>query len=354
MRDADSMTADDTAPPIRLDRYIALLAILLAFVLGLLIISEQQRALDPNRIEGTVPPPEELLDRLARERQALLEEQTRLAEALAPTEQALRSVESEVGALAKEAARLHDLLGAEAMQSRELAQRVAAVEADRDRLSAKVDSMMASQEALAARLAEIEARAAPAPDTEPLPEPAAGGGEVIEPEPTVLPDDDQSLLPELLQAPASDVAGPLLRGQAAGTGTISAAESSAMSVADGGGPDASAADPPSGRQTGRMITFEGERQTAADGVEAYRAGEYQQAGRIWRSLAMNGDMRAQFYLGSLLFEGRLGQTDLVMAYVWLKRSVDSGYLPAIEMRRRVRASMSEEEYERALALQSNS
>ena len=69
---------------------------------------------------------------------------------------------------------------------------------------------------------------------------------------------------------------------------------------------------------------------------------------------MNGDMRAQFYLGSLLFEGRLGQTDLVMAYVWLKRSVDSGYLPAIEMRRRVRASMSEEEYERALALQSNS
>ena len=346
------MTADDTAPPIRLDRYIALLAILLAFVLGLLIISEQQRAVDPNRIEGRVPPPEELLDRLARERQALLEEQTRLAEALAPTEQALRSVESEVGALAKEAARLHDLLGAEASQSRELAERVAAVEADRDRLAAQVDRMMASQNALTARLAEIEARAAPEPDAEPLPEPAAGGDdETIEPEPAVLPEADQSLLPELLEAPASDVAGSLLLLDRA----PDTASGLPMGV-DAGGPDAAATAPLSGRQSGRMITFDvdGERHTAASGVEAYRAGDYQKAGRIWRSLAMSGDMRAQFYLGSLLFEGRLGQTDLVMAYVWLKRSVDSGYLPAIEMRRRVRAAMSEEEYERALALQSNS
>ena len=204
------MTADDTAPPIRLDRYIALLAILLAFVLGLLIISEQQRALDPNRIEGTVPPPEELLDRLARERQALLEEQTRLAEALAPTEQALRSVETEVGALAKEAARFRDLLGAEAIQSRELAQRVAEVEADRDRLTAKIDSMIASQDALAGRLAEIQSREAPAPGIESLPEPAAGGDQSIEPEPSAHPEDDQSSLPELLEAPAGDLADLLL------------------------------------------------------------------------------------------------------------------------------------------------
>ncbi len=346
------MTADDTAPPIRLDRYIALLAILLAFVLGLLIISEQQRALDPNRIEGTVPPPEELLDRLARERQALLEEQTRLAEALAPTEQALRSVETEVGALAKEAARFRDLLGAEAIQSRELAQRVAEVEADRDRLTAKIDSMIASQDALAGRLAEIQSREAPAPGIESLPEPAAGGDQSIEPEASAHPEDDQSSLPELLEAPAGDLADLLLHDSTHGTATSSTAESSATSAT--GGSDGHIVAPSSERQPGRMITFDGGRQTAADGVEAYRAGEYQLAGRIWRSLAMSGDMRAQFYLGSLLFEGRLGETDLVMAYVWLKRSVDSGYLPAIEMRRRVRASMSEEEYERALALQSNS
>lgn len=337
------MTADDTAPPIRLDRYIALLAILLAFVLGLLIISEQQRALDANLIEGTLPPPEELIDRLARERQALLDEQIRLAEALEPTEQALRSVESEVGALFKEAERFRDLLGAEAVQFRELAQRVAVVEADRDRLAAKVDSMMASQDALAARLAEIESRAAPASDVEPPPEPAAGG----EPEPSERPDDDRSLLPELLVAPAGDLAGLLLHGSDQNTDQRSSASAAV-------GPDDPAGGPSSGRQSGRMITFDDERLTAADGVEAYRAGEYQQAGRIWRPLAMTGDMRAQFYLGSLLFEGRLGQADLVMAYVWLKRSVDSGYLPAIEMRRRVRAAMSEEEYERALALQSNS
>lgn len=341
------MTADDTAPPIRLDRYIALLAILLAFVLGLLIISEQQRALDPNLIEGTLPPPEDLIDRLARERQALLEEQIRLAEALEPTEQALRSVESEVGALSKEAERFRDLLGAEAIQFRELAQRVAVVEADRDQLAAKVDSMMASQDTLAARLAELESRAAPDSDIEPLPEPAAGGEPSIEPEPSERPDDDQSLLPELLEAPAGDLAGLSLHGSDQDTDQRSSASATA-------GPDASAGAPSSGRQSGRMITFNDERLTAADGVEAYRAGDYQQAGRIWRSLAMTGDMRAQFYLGSLLFEGRLGQADLVMAYVWLKRSVDSGYLPAIEMRRRVRASMSEEEYERALALQSNS
>ena len=341
------MTADDTAPPIRLDRYIALLAILLAFVLGLLIISEQQRALDPNLIEGTLPPPEELLARLSRERQALLDEQMRLAEALAPTEQALRSVESEVGALAKEAARLHELLGAEASQSRELAQRVTAVEADRDRLSAKVNSMMATQDALTARLAEIESRAAPASDVEPPPQPAAGGEPSIEPEPSERPDDDQSLLPELLEAPAGNLAGLLRYDLDQDTDQRSSAGANV-------GPDDSAGAPSSGRQSGRMITFNDERRTAADGVEAYRAGDYQQAGRIWRSLAMTGDMRAQFYLGSLLFEGRLGQEDLVMAYVWLKRSVDSGYLPAIEMRRRVRAEMSEEEYERALALQSNS
>ena len=42
-----------------------------------------------------------------------------------------------------------------------------------------------------------------------------------------------------------------------------------------------------------------------------------------------------------------------MAHVWLSRSVDAGYLPAIEVRRQVRAAMSEAEYEEALAIQAD-
>jgi TPR repeat protein len=298
------MIANDSAPPIRLDRYIALLAVLLAFVLGLLIISEQQRAADPNRVEGTVPPVETLLDHFERERLALLAEQARVAEALAPTERALRSVESEVGELAKEAELFRDMLGDEAAQSLELAQRIAVVEADRNRLLAKVEDLTTSQQTLASRLAEIEAKIA---------SPSAG---------------DQS-------------------------GQQSAATASNDQQATSEVP----APPDSGSealQSGRMVTFDQGATTTADGVEAYRAGDYALAERIWRSLALQGDARAQFYVGSLLFEGRTAPPDLVMAYVWLKRSVDSGYLPAIEMRRRVRAMMSEEEYERALAVQSNS
>jgi hypothetical protein len=303
-RIADRMIANDTAPPIRLDRYIALLAILLAFVLGLLIISEQQRAADPNRVEGTVPPVETLLDHFERERLALLAEQARVAEALAPTERALRSVESEVGELAKEAELFRDMLGDEVAQSLELAQRIAVVEADRNRLLATVEDLTASQQTLASRLAEIEAKIASSP-----------AGDQSGQQPGATASSDQQQTPEPPASPDS------------GSGAS---------------------------QSGRMVTFDQGAGTAADGVEAYRAGDYVLAERIWRSLALQGDARAQFYLGSLLFEGRTAEPDLVMAYVWLKRSVDSGYLPAIEMRRRVRAMMSEEEYERALAVQSNS
>ncbi len=93
--------------------------------------------------------------------------------------------------------------------------------------------------------------------------------------------------------------------------------------------------------------------TVATGVDAYNAGDFAAAEQIWGALAAAGDRRAQFYLGSLLFEGRSAPPDRVMAYVWLSRSVDAGYLPAIDMRRRVRAAMSEAEYEAALAIEAN-
>ncbi len=207
---------------------------------------------------------------------------------------------------------------------------------DRDELAAKVDRLMATQEALTVRLREIEASTA-AP--EPLTEPTAGGDPSTEPASSDGAQDDRSSLPEVLEALAYDAADLL---QPRSVREDLDAQSNDVTGAAGTSGEAVTA-LLNGGQAGRMITFDDARYTAADGVEAYRAGDYDLAGRIWRSLAMSGDMRAQFYLGSLLFEGRLGHPDRVMAYGWLKLSVDSGYLPAIEMRRRIRSSMSEAE-----------
>ena len=88
-------------------------------------------------------------------------------------------------------------------------------------------------------------------------------------------------------------------------------------------------------------------ETTEDGVAAYNAGDYARANRIWQSLAENGSPRAQFHLGSLLYEGRLGQPDLVQAYIWLTRSAQRGFGPALAMRERVRASMTRQQLDQA-------
>ena len=103
----------------------------------------------------------------------------------------------------------------------------------------------------------------------------------------------------------------------------------------------------------RLTTFGSDDATVEDGIEAYRAEDYATAEQIWGALAAAGDRRAQFYFGSLLFEGRTGPPDRVMAHVWLSRSVDNGYLPAIEFRRQVHAAMSEADYEEALAIEAD-
>jgi TPR repeat protein len=308
------LAAGAAAPRSGLGRGVAPLAILLALVLGLLVIVERQRVADPYLVEGALPPLETALDQRLREREALLAEQARLVEALAPTQEALRSIESEVGYLAKEAAQVRDRLDAEARQSGALAERLAGVVDDRDRLAAAVDRLLASQEALAARLEAIETANA-----------AAAG--------STSGDDG---------VPSSEAAEDV--GDAAGT-----PQAATGGVGGVGGEAGGAA-----AGAGRFLTFGNGPNTVGQGVEAYRAGDYQLAARIWGSLAADGDRRGQFYLGSLLFEGRLGPPDRVMAYVWLDRAAEAGYLPAIEMRRRVRALMSDEEFERAQAIQSNS
>lgn len=87
--------------------------------------------------------------------------------------------------------------------------------------------------------------------------------------------------------------------------------------------------------------------TVADGVEAYRRGDYRRAFEIWRPLAERGNAKAQFHLGAMLFEGRLGPPDNVAAYVWLERAVRGGYRPAVELRDRVRALLGPDELRRA-------
>ncbi|MCB9943959.1 MAG: hypothetical protein H6851_10105 [Geminicoccaceae bacterium] len=86
-----------------------------------------------------------------------------------------------------------------------------------------------------------------------------------------------------------------------------------------------------------------------DGIAAYQAGDYAKARSIWEPLAREGIPRAQFHLGSLLFEGRLGSPQLIDAYRWLTLSANNGFGPALAMRDRVRAAMSPQELDQALA-----
>jgi len=369
------MTAAEMAPPIRFDRYLALLAVLLAIVLGLLVMSERQRQpVDPLLVEGSLPPPPDpRLRTLTGERDALLAEQSRLAAALeeratalAASEAALRELEAEAGWLANEAERLDRLLGDEVAERQALARRLGEIAAERDRLAGEVRALTATRERLEARIAELTTARPPARPSSPtadrgasdVPGTAATAGTATPPPSTAGPTLEQSLLarPYEPRDPSATLAAqPSLsravddlideQRAAAAAAASEQAESEAM---------AAMTDETTAQPTGRLITFNGTGSSVADGVAAYRDGDYATAARIWGALAAAGNARAQFHFGSLLFEGRLGEPDLVMAHVWLSRAVSSGHLPAIEMRRRVRAAMSEEEYERALAIEASS
>ena len=82
-----------------------------------------------------------------------------------------------------------------------------------------------------------------------------------------------------------------------------------------------------------------------EGVQAYQAGDYQKAYALWRPLAGRGVVRAQYHLGALYYEGRLGATDRVEAYLWLNRSATGGFQPAESLRNKVFTEMSPAEKE---------
>lgn len=64
------------------------------------------------------------------------------------------------------------------------------------------------------------------------------------------------------------------------------------------------------------------------GVEAWQAGDYQQAVAEWRPLAVAGDPDAQFNLGQAYKLGRGVPADLVQAEGWYRRAAKQGHLQA--------------------------
>lgn len=75
--------------------------------------------------------------------------------------------------------------------------------------------------------------------------------------------------------------------------------------------------------------------TVRDGVLAYQAGDYGRALAIWLPLAEAGNARAQFHLGALYLEGRVGPPDPEAAYLWLARAAAAGQAAAVPLRDRV-------------------
>lgn len=317
------MTANGTVPAIRLDRYLALLALLLLIVLGFVVVDERQKAAMPApSVTGALPPPPDArLADLSRERDELVTDAARLATGLEEARKALAATEAEIAELNQKVAQLTSDLATETEARTALEQRLTTVEAERDRLSAEVRSLDRSKRKLEA---EIEALLA-------TPPPAAGPEE---PAGTAEPSTPVETAEPAASAPAP--AAPETP-EGAPEEEDKAAEAKSGAAATSGQPR-------------RLTFFDDKGASVADGVRAYRFGEYAKAASIWRPLAEKGDARAQFYLGSMLFEGRSGVPDLVMAYVWLSRAVAGGHLPAIEVRRRVRSAMSEAQYEKALAI----
>ena len=80
-------------------------------------------------------------------------------------------------------------------------------------------------------------------------------------------------------------------------------------------------------------------QSVKDGVEAYHSGEYQRAFEIWQNLAKTGHAKAQFHLGGMLFEGRIGSPDIKKARYWLNKATAQQYRPAFELLEAIETSV---------------
>jgi len=64
------------------------------------------------------------------------------------------------------------------------------------------------------------------------------------------------------------------------------------------------------------------------GREAYLAEDYQEAARVWQSMAVDGDPRAQFSLGQLYLEGLGVEKDEAESARWFRFAAEQGLAPA--------------------------
>jgi hypothetical protein len=64
------------------------------------------------------------------------------------------------------------------------------------------------------------------------------------------------------------------------------------------------------------------------GREAYLAGDYTKAFRIWQPLAAAGDAMAQFGLGQMYFEGKGVEQDYSESTQWFRKAAEQGFAPA--------------------------
>ena len=89
--------------------------------------------------------------------------------------------------------------------------------------------------------------------------------------------------------------------------------------------------------------------TVEAGINAYEAGDFGLAQAIWQRLARQNIPRAQYHLGTLLYEGRVGPPEPVRAYVLLTRAARAGINRAEPLRLRLRAEMSPDQRDEAEA-----
>ena len=64
------------------------------------------------------------------------------------------------------------------------------------------------------------------------------------------------------------------------------------------------------------------------GQSAHEAGDYEQTFRVWLPIATAGDVRAQFGLGTLFFEGHGVELDLEQSVQWFRQAAEQGFAPA--------------------------
>jgi TPR repeat protein len=92
------------------------------------------------------------------------------------------------------------------------------------------------------------------------------------------------------------------------------------------------------------------RERVLAGIDAYRAGNYAEAYRLWLPQAQAGVARAQFHLGALFFEGRGVPQNDRLAYAWLTLAQENGSPAAGALLRRLADRIADADREAAIDL----